>query len=164
MTLVELILLLSYVWYAKGRKSPATDISEGEGVELEIGPKLHSCADDVYGARENSVCKGDFLLEEYADSSSTPGWEEDGNTDSELATTDKKLNFLLTFVDGISSGLSTVYRSASSAKDRLSSKISDLTSDFADKVRKILKEEFWDLIANGLSDVFHSATAPGINF
>ena len=88
--------------------------------------------------------------------------DESGESSNELEKTDQqKLNFFSNLYDGFSSGVSTVFLSANSAKKHFYSKISDVTSEFADKVRNIMKEEFWGLITDGLKDLFTSATAPG---
>jgi hypothetical protein len=108
------------------------------GVEVNVGPEPSPVTD-----------------------SCTEDSEEPQQENTELVIIDSKSSFFSNLFNGFSSGITTVHNYAESAKTHLYSKISDVASDFADKVRTILKDEFWDLIANGLAEVFYTATAPG---
>lgn len=157
MTSVGLVLLLLlYSWRGRAIDGPDQEITTRDVTEqFKIGPEhtlspsseLDSCIDScTFTEEEENISKE----------------SENSYRHTQLAKSDPKLNFFANVYDGLSSGLSTVYLSANSAKKHLYSKVSDVTSDFAEKVRKILKEEFWNLIVDGLSDVFNTATAPGI--
>lgn len=154
MRTVALIFLL----ICCGRSKQDED-SEREEIGPDPSPYLDSCAGNDRSRPKNFDCPD--LVIELKENLSELSPEDPEDVTTQLARTGPELNFFSNLYDGISSGISTVYRSADSAKTRLYSKISDVTSDFAEKVRTILREEFWDLIVNGLGDVFHTATAPG---
>lgn len=160
MRTVGLVLLL-FSCICCGRSKQDED-SEREELGPDPSPYLDSCDDPSSCSRPTNLNCPDVVIELNDDLLElSPEEPEDSST--QLART-PELNFLSNLYEGFSSGISTVYRSADSAKTRIYSKISDATLDFADKVRTILREEFWDLIANGIADVFNTATAPGNSF
>ena len=88
-------------------------------------------------------------------------WIGSKHEETQLVELSHEPNFFSTLYDGFSSSVSTVYNSASIAKDHLYSKASNLTSEFAEKVRTIVKDEFLVLIMDGFTKIVHTSTAPG---
>ncbi len=81
--------------------------------------------------------------------------------ETHLAEYSYEPSFFLNFYNGLSSSISTVYNSASTAKDHLYSTVSDITSEFAEKVRKIIGDEFLVLVMDSFTNIIHTNTAPG---
>lgn len=118
----------------------------GVGDELNIGP-AHSLS--LNSKPDNCILDEDS--QEH---------EEDKDS-GHLVEVDHRHNFFSLLYDGIYSGVSTVYSSASTAGDHLYTKVYDVSSIFAEKVRKILKEELFDLVAESFAEVIQTITAPG---
>ncbi len=61
------------------------------------------------------------------------------------------------FKSGVSSGVTTVINGG----DQLFSTVSNLSSELAEKVKKIIKEEFFDLLQIGITKILNKKTAKG---
>lgn len=159
-------LVLVFVWCVEGpvpetskagvtNEEATSDLGPDTFVLLSSSFKPEEVTDSFQSpSTQPDSCAG-VGVEEREDLSS-----DDGNT--ELTYMDQQHNVFANLYYGFSRGISTVFDSASSAKDHLFTKLSDVTVDFADKVRKILKHEFFDLFADGLVEVFNRVTAPGM--
>ena len=78
--------------------------------------------------------------------------------ETQVAEVNYSFNFFKSAYDGLSTGVSNLYSTASSAKDRVYSYI----DAYSEKVRKIVKNEFVYLIADGVADVLKRITSPGM--
>lgn len=138
------VFLLVFFALAFGNYSVYPEVKESETEdEFNLGPNVRSFNSDP-------VCTG------------TPeSTHSTANAHYDLMKTEQEPNFFSTLYDGISTGISKAYNSANSAKDHLYTKLTDVTYIFAEKVRKILKEELLDLMGDNFVNLFKKFTAPG---
>ena len=61
-----------------------------------------------------------------------------------------------------SSAIKSVYQTAKYTGENVYSTVRDYTKEFAENVRRVLREEFDHLIINGFYNVIATATAPGL--
>ena len=88
--------------------------------------------------------------------------DDNDNSDTHVAEiSDGDESFFSLVYEGISSGVSTIYKSTKTVKDQFYSTISNVTSAYAEKMRQILKEEVFDSFLSGLTKFFDATTAPG---
>ena len=109
-----------------------------------FGPDLVPC--------ETRHCSADSL----ADSTVEDGSLEDHES-TELTTVKEENDFFRTLYEGMTNGVAAVY----SAGDHLYSTVSTITSEFANKVRDILRDDLIEILSGSITNIFESATGPG---
>lgn len=127
----------------------------GKDAESEITDSVSSCEENSIGPELTETC-------DITDCTTTPptpitptGSAESNERD--LALTHSKDNLFQLIYGSVSSAISTVYRTG----NRIYSTVQNSTSDFVEAVREVLREEFFNLVINGFTNVVDTATAPG---
>ena len=70
-------------------------------------------------------------------------------------------NFFDLAYGSVSGAVSAGYQAASDTANNLYSTVENYTSEFAEKVRQVLREEFFYLLFNSSTDLIDAVTAPG---
>ena len=70
-------------------------------------------------------------------------------------------NYIELIYGGFSGAFQTMLKTAKHTGEKLYSTLQNTTGDYIEGVRQVLREEFYDLIINGFSNVIGTATAPG---
>lgn len=139
-----------------------------QSVTPELGPQAPPTQETRECSRDSSCSETGGYSEPHEKEKYFRRDEADSQSENEEAfelaeVPEEKPGFVDLLYNAASSGISTVYRSAKSAKDRIVDKGADVVSDFADKVRDVIHEEVYDLLERLLTTVGSAFTTPGLS-
>ena len=134
----------------------------------ELGPES---AQNGKCTREDNHCyetTSGGLYSEQTNKQHSSNDDRDSQSDSEntyevAEVSDDKPGFFSSVYNVASSGLSTVYRSAKTAKDNVYDKAANMTSDFADTVRNVLHQEVYSLLETIYTSLGKAFNTPGMS-
>ena len=91
----------------------------------------------------------------------TPTQPAKTSSSSEIAVKNDGGNLFELIYGSFSGAIQTVFKTAKHTGEKLYSTLQNTTGDYIEGVRQVLREEFYDLIINGFSNVVGTAIAPG---